>query len=453
MRDGDEVIYFTKRAVQVFLKKLFYMRTSDGCNTIVYKQDKSRAESALKNKKDKYEAKCSIWLLIDKIKRNKVKDIYWLGVRNKADLDKKIFKILVKEKCNSLEFYINSKPQMFILTDFEIEQYMTMKTDESEWPRATAKQDDDTVTFLKKKMKIGRKISDVILLLPKLELDAPETEDEKDGITEPVPESPGDDMNSLAKRLTSIKVDSLNDSSAKKYTKDFENYLKIAQSKFKVTGEKAKILEKVLGELGSDLNKIDVAKLKSAIEKNEVGGRIMGHNEELIKTLIELVKVTEEKLKEEAEIEITQSKAKSVETKTAEDKSKVAKRAKDDSEVLEMKTQKSKEEFIKDVKIKKRAKDTSDLLAMAKKLRKIDAKKLKSDEIYYCVEDIKEFFKTAKSELGNSDPISRLLEIMIKSLDVPENVDENTEVPSSIVSEVINSKKQIYKLATKKEVI
>ncbi|MDR1627962.1 MAG: hypothetical protein LBR79_04235 [Oscillospiraceae bacterium] len=243
------------------------MKTSDGCNTIVYKQDKSRAESALKNKKDKYEAKCSIWLLIDKIKRNKVKDIYWLGVRNKADLDKRFFKILAKEKCDSLKFHINSKPQMLILTDFEIEQYLPIKTDESEWPRATAKQDDDTVTFLKKKMKMGRKIPDVMSLLPKLEFDAPKMADEKGGIAEPVPESPGDNIDSLAKHLTSIKVDSLTNDSAAEYAKDFENYLKIAQSKFRVTGEKAKILEGVLGELGGDLNKIDVSKLKSAIEK------------------------------------------------------------------------------------------------------------------------------------------------------------------------------------------
>ena len=91
------MIYFTKDALRTLSRKLFYLRTPDGCNGIMYKQSKKATKRALNEKRDKYLSKCSIYLLVDRIKRTKEKDIYWLGVKNKAKLEKRFFKVLGKE--------------------------------------------------------------------------------------------------------------------------------------------------------------------------------------------------------------------------------------------------------------------------------------------------------------------------------------------------------------------
>jgi preprotein translocase subunit Sss1 len=99
--------------------------------------------------------------------------------------------------------------------------------------------------------------------------------------------------------------------------------------------------------------------------------------------------------------------------------SKPKKTSKDDSAVLKMKAKKSKEEFMKDVKIKPRAKDTSDLLAMAKKLKsvKTDDLKSKSDKITNYIKEFKNFLSLAKKSLEKSDPSINMFDKLSDGLD------------------------------------
>lgn len=173
------MIYFTKDALRILSKKLFYVKTPDGCNGIMYKQSKEVAKRVLNEKKDKYLSKCSIYLLVDRIKRTKEKDIYWLGVKNKAELEKRFFKVLEKEKLNVLYFKAKSKQRLLILSnnDIEKEKYKDVKTDDSEWPRAKAKDDDKTSALLIKKVENRkRKITDVIKLLPEITIEVAKPE-------------------------------------------------------------------------------------------------------------------------------------------------------------------------------------------------------------------------------------------------------------------------------------
>lgn len=142
----------------------------------MYKQSEEAARRALKEKKDKYIPKCSIYLLVDRIKRTKEKDIYWIGVKNKVELEKRFFKALEKEKLNVLYFEAKSKQKMIILSnnDMKKEKYKDVKVDNSEWPRAKVKNDDKTSVLLIKKVENRkRKITDVIKLLPEIKLEKP----------------------------------------------------------------------------------------------------------------------------------------------------------------------------------------------------------------------------------------------------------------------------------------
>jgi hypothetical protein len=124
-------------------------------------------------------------------------------------------------------------------------------------------------------------------------------------------------------------------------------------------------------------------------------------------------------------------------------------RAKDNSEVLEMKRSKMNDDIlpvIEKVKLQKKAKDTSDLFLMAKKLQNVNVKRLKGEEISQCAKDIRSFFKTAKSKLKSSDSIAKSLEVMIKTLNIPENVDENSKVPTDIANLAISAVKQVRKI-------
>ena len=83
------MIYFTKGALRIIKQKFFYLELADGSKAIVYKQDKSKAQEALR--KEKYKLKFSFYSMLDK---NNVKDdVYLLGVGNKQNLMDKILKI------------------------------------------------------------------------------------------------------------------------------------------------------------------------------------------------------------------------------------------------------------------------------------------------------------------------------------------------------------------------
>ncbi|MDR1627961.1 MAG: hypothetical protein LBR79_04230 [Oscillospiraceae bacterium] len=192
----------------------------------------------------------------------------------------------------------------------------------------------------------------------------------------------------------------------------------------------------------------------------------MGHNEELIKALIELVEVTEEKLKEEAELEKTQSKAKSVETNAAEDKPKVAKRAKkdnseitqtikDDLETLKAKHQKINFDImsiINKIKSKKVANYDHEFVEAAEKITAFSINEFYDKKIGQCVERFKIFFKIASLKLGNGDPMSKLT---IQLFNILNNLKEiNFEKPGmfcGIKKKVKTIMKEMHMLTRKEQ--
>ena len=98
------MIYFTKGALRIIKQKFFYLELADGSKAIVYKQDKSKAQEALR--KEKYKLKFSFYSMLDK---NNVKDdVYLLGVGNKQNLMDKILKILDKEQLNIIYIEVGS---------------------------------------------------------------------------------------------------------------------------------------------------------------------------------------------------------------------------------------------------------------------------------------------------------------------------------------------------------
>ena len=58
------MIYFTKDALRTVKKKFFYLELADGSKAAVYKQDRSKAQKALK--KEKYKLKFSFYSMLDK---------------------------------------------------------------------------------------------------------------------------------------------------------------------------------------------------------------------------------------------------------------------------------------------------------------------------------------------------------------------------------------------------
>jgi hypothetical protein len=112
--------------------------------------------------------------------------------------------------------------------------------------------------------------------------------------------------------------------------------------------------------------------------------------------------------------------------------------AKDDSKALEMKAKRSREEFMKDVKIKPRAKDDMDLLSIAKKLEEVDIAKIKETEVNTYTNKLKFFFDSAKSLLKNenkADLIVGYIEKMSKFVDMFGNID-NTSITEDTTNEI-----------------
>jgi hypothetical protein len=122
--------------------------------------------------------------------------------------------------------------------------------------------------------------------------------------------------------------------------------------------------------------------------------------------------------------------------------------AKNDSEVLEMKTKRSRKEFMKDVKIKTRAKDDSELLKLksaAEKLQKIEVTKLKGKQLNKCVDDIKIFFEDAINLLDENNHVIKPIKSIIRAMNIfDENIDiEEMQVPSDIANKIVDNVKQI----------
>ncbi|MDR1240964.1 MAG: hypothetical protein LBK29_03795 [Oscillospiraceae bacterium] len=94
---------------------------------------------------------------------------------------------------------------------------------------------------------------------------------------------------------------------------------------------------------------------------------------------------------------------------------------KDDSELLKNRREKTKTEL--EPILPKRSKDDLDLLSAAKKLQNVNVKKLKGDEIYKCIEDLKDFLKIATTELKDSSFVNPIKDIVQSLNKVPKNID------------------------------
>lgn len=155
------MIYFSKDASILFLKKFFWVNNqSKTC--IIYKPDKPRLQTALKNKED-----CNFYSLLDKDKKDK--NIFLLCTKNKNTLMNKLFKILEKEKLNIIYVPISSSWNVLFLTEKDIkkEKYSNSKTEDTSWPCAVAK--NESVTFLKSKLRPERELASIVLTLPKID--------------------------------------------------------------------------------------------------------------------------------------------------------------------------------------------------------------------------------------------------------------------------------------------
>jgi hypothetical protein len=105
---------------------------------------------------------------------------------------------------------------------------------------------------------------------------------------------------------------------------------------------------------------------------------------------------------------------------------KIKRRTKDDSEVLELRRGKMNNDIsdvLEKIKSQKLAKDDSELIKTANKLKNININKLKGEKIYDCVENLKEFFKAATSELKDDSLISSIGNIIQILNELPKNVN------------------------------
>ena len=159
------MIYFTKGALRIIKQKFFYLELADGSKAIVYKQDKSKAQEALR--KEKYKLKFSFYSMLDK---NNVKDdVYLLGVGNKQNLMNKILKILNRESLNIIYIEVNSKWNILFLSDNNTKKdiYKNPNPELYSWPCIVA--NEEFSIKLKQKLKPERELSNIISELTKLE--------------------------------------------------------------------------------------------------------------------------------------------------------------------------------------------------------------------------------------------------------------------------------------------
>ena len=160
------MIYFTKDALRTVKKKFFYLELANGSKAVVYKQDKSKAQEALK--KEKYKLKFSFYSMLDK-KDMKDNDVYLLGVGNKQNLMEKILKILDKEPLNIIYIKISSNWHILFLSDDDTKKdiYKNPEPELYSWPCIVA--NEEFSIKLKQKLKPERELSNIISELTKLE--------------------------------------------------------------------------------------------------------------------------------------------------------------------------------------------------------------------------------------------------------------------------------------------
>ncbi len=159
------MIYFTKDALRIIKQKFFYLELVDGSKSIVYKQDKSKAQEALK--KEKYKLKFSFYSMLDK---NNVKDdVYLLGVGNKQNLMDKILKVLDKEQLNTIYIEVGSNWHILFLSDNNTKKdiYKNPNPELYSWPCIVA--NEEFSKTLKPRLKPERELSKILDELTKLD--------------------------------------------------------------------------------------------------------------------------------------------------------------------------------------------------------------------------------------------------------------------------------------------
>lgn len=159
------MIYFTESALRIIKQKFFYLELADGSKSIIYKQDKSKAEEALK--KEKYALKFSLYSMLDE---NRIEnDVYLLGVQNKQMLMDKILKILSKEPLNVIYINAESNWNILFLSDADTQNncYKNPNPELYSWPCVIA--DENLSRTLKPQLKPERELVKILGELIKLE--------------------------------------------------------------------------------------------------------------------------------------------------------------------------------------------------------------------------------------------------------------------------------------------
>lgn len=159
------MIYFTKDALRIIKQKFFYLELADGSKAIVYKQDKGKAQEALK--KEKYKLKFSFYSMLDE--NNVEDDVYLLGVGNKQTLMNKILKILTREPLNIIYIKVNSDWNILFLSDNNTKKdvYKNPNPELYNWPCIVA--DEEFSKTLKPRLKPERELSKILDELTKLD--------------------------------------------------------------------------------------------------------------------------------------------------------------------------------------------------------------------------------------------------------------------------------------------
>jgi hypothetical protein len=164
------MIYFTEDALRIIKQKFFYLELTDGSKAIVYKQDQSKAQEALK--KEKYKLKFSLYSMLDKVSIEKDKDVFLLGVSIKMKLLAKISKILLKEPLNIIYFEVNGSYHVLFISDEETQEdeYDCLESAESckydSWPCVIVKKEFGIL--LKSKLKSNLELAAILDKLTKI---------------------------------------------------------------------------------------------------------------------------------------------------------------------------------------------------------------------------------------------------------------------------------------------
>lgn len=158
------MIYFTEDASRIIKQKFFYVKLADKSKSIIYKQDKAKAEEALK--KEKYALKFSLYSMLNENKTEN--DVYLLGVQNKQMLMDKVLKILSKEPLNVIYINTGSNWNLLFLSDTDAQNgcYKNPNPELYSWPCVIA--GDDLSRTLRPQLKPERELSNILSELTKL---------------------------------------------------------------------------------------------------------------------------------------------------------------------------------------------------------------------------------------------------------------------------------------------